>query len=181
MSARTSCSPPPTRPTGPPNETREKIVPLAHQIERRRDDQRAAALVVDGHASPRGSCRRRWAARRRLDLALVAKPRSPRTGRAAAAMHASSLGELRVAARLVFVRDLGDERARAPRRRRPPRVPASSGFVDPIGRCRRARRERDHRRQRPIRGPRWFPQRTRGRSRRHPNLRSHIYSMIKNG
>ena len=33
----------------PAERYREKIVPLAHQVERRRDDQRAATLVVDGH------------------------------------------------------------------------------------------------------------------------------------
>src|SRR4051812_48246156 len=39
----------PYQPDRPPERYRQKIVPLAHQIERGRDHERAAALVVDRH------------------------------------------------------------------------------------------------------------------------------------
>ena len=79
----TSCSPPPTTPTGHAERRREKIVPLAHQIERRRDDQRAAPLVVDGHDR---HLRLAGAGGQHDDAATraVATPRAPRPGRGAA-------------------------------------------------------------------------------------------------
>ena len=48
VSGSTWCSPPPTSPTGPPNDTVKEVVPLPHEVERGRHDQRAPPFVVDG-------------------------------------------------------------------------------------------------------------------------------------
>ena len=90
----------------------EQVVPLADEIERRRDDERAAPLVVDGQERDVGLA----GARRQDDDAAAAMraPRRERLGlvRPRLAVDASARGELRVAARSVVVRDLrGDERA----------------------------------------------------------------------
>ena len=113
----------------------QKVVPLAHQIERRRDDQRAAPLVVDRQHTRRGSCRRRSAARRRRVRALA--PGVERLGleRPRLAAHAQPVLELGVAPRLVVevyfgarqrahdvgVRDRGSSKGRRAR------VPAKRG------------------------------------------------------
>ena len=88
----------------------QQVVPLAHEIERRRDDQRAAPLVVDRQAGDVGLAR---AGRQHDDAAALrapARPRAPRSGTGAARGARARPARAR------------RSRARDPRRRRPPRA-----------------------------------------------------------
>ena len=67
MSGWTSYSPPPITPTGDAEGRAQHVVPLAHEIERRRQHQRAAPPVVDGEAGDPGLA----GARRQHDHAAV--------------------------------------------------------------------------------------------------------------
>ena len=94
----------------------QDVVPLAHEIERRGDDQRAAPLVLDGEAGDPGLAR----ARRQHDdaAALVGPPGRQRLGLVGArlAVDARAQLELAVAARAILDGAVGAAE-RAPHRR----------------------------------------------------------------
>ena len=135
----TSWSPPPTTPIGHAERRAQQVVPLAHEIERRRDDERAPADVVDRQD---GDVRLARAGRQHDDAASAGcAPRVERLGLVGArlAVDARAGGELGVAARVVVnverrVAERGDDLGVRDRRR----AEARRALV-PFERCRNAR------------------------------------------